>query len=249
MRRPRRRAPQPAMMAAASRQASVKRAVAIFRRLGLAGVASVVATWSCPGDAKPPSEIDLHWVAPARCPGPDAVRARVRSLLGKDAAAASSGDRLFAEGDRDGGCRAIPLELADQAGERRLSRTRIFPDRRPATASQEAAAITLALLARGEQGAAEPASASASSPRPEASPTPEASPAARPRPETPVASRRENGSPIAGTARDEERARTATWSPVLRLPVVIADVGACSLRRGTGSAWGWESVCTGFGSS
>jgi hypothetical protein len=234
--------------------------VAIFRRLALAGAASVVTTWSCPGGAKPASGIDLHWVAPARCPGADDVRARVRNLLGKDAAGASSGDRLLAEGTvvEVGGHYRLSLRI--KVASEPTVRTRVF-ESASCDGVAGAAAVTLALLARGEgraeggvqsppsgtsapsssgaqpdalpapSTAAPPASSSATSPvtPPDAAPSASAPPEAAPAPagpvEAPAASPPEKAPSPEDVAHDGNGAATATWSPVLRLPVLITDAG------------------------
>ena len=193
--------------------------------------------WSCRGDAKPASGIELHWVAPPHCPGSDEVRARVRNLLGKDAAGASSADRLFAEGTvvEAGGHYRLSLRIK-LAGEP-TGRTRVF-ESASCDGVAGAAAVTLALLARGEEradeGVAPPTAAatasptgssSAASPAPSSSSTPEAPAVPERPPETPTSSRPEKGPSTDEAARDDDGATTRTWSPVLRLPVLIADAG------------------------
>ena len=122
----------------------------IVRRLWLAAAASGALTWTGRGEAKPAAGIELHWVAPARCPGPNEVRARVRRLLGSDAAGAPSREKLVAEGT-----------VVEVGGHYRLSLTVKQSETEPAGVARVfestscdslagAAAVTLALLARGE---------------------------------------------------------------------------------------------------
>jgi hypothetical protein len=233
--------------------------VATFRRLALAGAATVVATWARLGDAKPASGIDLHWVAPPRCPGPDEVRARVRNLLGKEAAGASSGDRLLAEGTvvEVGGHYRLSLRI--KLASEPTGRTRVF-ESASCDGVAGAAAVTLALLARGEgrteAGDASPASGASVAPsagtQPDASSSPPPAPSSATSPgapaevapsstpsstlpeatpvqerplEPPAASHSAKGPPAEETAHDEEGMVTATWSPVLRVPVLITDAG------------------------
>src|SRR5579872_4232215 len=135
--------------------------VAVSRRSCLAAAASVSLAWSGRGDAKPVAGIELHWVAPARCPGAEDVRARVSQLLGSDAGA-SSGERLVAEG----------RVVAEASGRYRLSLKVRQPNAQPAEVTRVvestscdglagAAAVILALFARGEADrAASPAAPS-----------------------------------------------------------------------------------------
>jgi len=121
----------------------------------------VSLAWSGRGDAKPVAGIELHWVAPARCPGAEDVRARVSQLLGSDAGA-SSGERLVAEG----------RVVAEASGRYRLSLKVRQPNAQPAEVTRVvestscdglagAAAVILALFARGEADrAASPAAPS-----------------------------------------------------------------------------------------
>src|SRR5579863_10129750 len=139
--------------------ASVRR-VAVSRRSCLAAAASVSLAWAGRGDAKPVAGIELHWVAPARCPGAEDVRARVSQLLGSDAGA-SSGERLVAEG-----------RVVEANGRYRLSLKVRQPNAQPAEVTRVvestscdglagAAAVILALFARGEADrAASPAAPS-----------------------------------------------------------------------------------------
>jgi hypothetical protein len=174
-------------------------------------------------------------------------------LLGKDATGptgTSSGDRLTAEGTvvEVGGHYRLSLRIklaSEPAG-----RTRVF-ESASCDGVAGAAAVTLALLARGEvrpdADVAPPASGASSAPSagtpPDAStalPTtappgtspevaapsgPPEVPAAPEQPETPAASRPETGPSTWETMRDEEGRATATWAPMLRLPVLIADAG------------------------
>ena len=110
----------------------------------------MILAWTGRGEANPAAGIELHWVAPARCPGPNEVRARVRRLLGSDAAGASSREKLVAEGT-----------VVEVDGHYRLSLTVKQAETEPAGVPRVfestscdslagAAAVTLALLARGE---------------------------------------------------------------------------------------------------
>jgi len=88
-------------------------------------------------------------MAPANCPGPDDVQARVRRLLGPLAPKASPKERLVAEGTvvaMDGRYR---LSLTVRHGDEPSGVTRVF-DSASCESLAGAAAVTLALLARGE---------------------------------------------------------------------------------------------------
>ncbi len=115
----------------------------------MAAAGSAVVAWSATGDTQPLAGVDVRWVAPARCPGPDDVQARVRRLLGPHAQQATRQERLVAEATVvtvDGRYR---LTLTVRQGDEPSAVTRVFE-----SASCEslagAAAVTLALLARGE---------------------------------------------------------------------------------------------------
>ncbi len=115
----------------------------------MAAAGSAVVAWSAAGEAQPLAGVDVRWVAPARCPGPDDVQARVRRLLGPHVQQATRQERLVAEATVvtvDGRYR---LSLTVRQGDDPSGVTRIFE-----SASCEslagAAAVALALLARGE---------------------------------------------------------------------------------------------------
>lgn len=210
----------------------------------------MILVWTGRGEANPVAGIELHWVAPARCPGPDEVRARVRRLLGGDAAGASSRERLVAEGtvvEVDGHYR-LSLTVK-QAESERAGVPRVF-ESTSCDSLAGAAAVTLALLARGEarpdggvspppsdvsrepssipESGAPPASSAAS---PAASSVPPAS-SQPPSEATPPASRppgthteTETASGPVDAVRDQGPTAMARWSPAVRLPVLVSDEG------------------------
>ena len=178
-----------------------------MRRSCLATAASVGLAWAGRGEAKPVAGVELHWVAPARCPGAEDVRARVRRLLGSDAAGASSGERLVAEGT-----------VVEASGHYRLSLKVRQPDAQPAEVTRVvesmscdglagAAAVILALFARGEaDGAASPAA-------PSGTDTPSSVPSSGSAPAS------SGGSSIPPRARgDRRRARRLVRHPALKRP-------------------------------
>jgi hypothetical protein len=118
----------------------------------MAAAGSVVVAWSATGEAQPIAGVDVRWVAPARCPGPDDVQARVRRLLGPRAQQATRQEPLVAEATVvtvDGRYRLTLTVRTVRQGDEPSGVTRTFE-----SASCEslagAAAVTLALLARGE---------------------------------------------------------------------------------------------------
>jgi hypothetical protein len=127
--------------------------------------------WTGRGEAKPVAGIELHWVAPARCPGPDDVRARMRWVLGRDAGARPSSARLVAEGTvvEVSGHYRLTLKVTLEAEPAAV--TRVF-ESTSCESLAGAAAVTLALLARGEA----PSDTSVSPPAPGTSPGPSSVP-------------------------------------------------------------------------
>ena len=105
--------------------------------------------WAGTGEAQPLAGVEVHWVAPARCPGPDDVQERVRRLLGTHAPSVSAKDRLVADGtvvSVDGRYR---LSLTVRQGNEPAGVIRVF-DSASCESLAGAAAVTLALLARGD---------------------------------------------------------------------------------------------------
>ncbi len=148
----------------------------------MAVAGSAALAWSGTVDAQPLAGVEVRWVAPARCPGPDDVRARVRRLLGPRAPKASGQEPLIAEATVvaiDGRYR---LTLTVRQGDESSGVTRIF-ESTSCESLAGAAAVTLALLARGEarsDGATPPATSRPGTTEPAASPLATAQPAASP---------------------------------------------------------------------
>jgi hypothetical protein len=225
--------------------------VPILRRLWFAAAASGILTWTGRSEASPTATIELRWVAPARCPGPNEVRARVRRLLGNDAPSAPSRETLVAEGT-----------VVEVGGHYRLSLTVKASETEPAGAPRifestscdslaGAAAVTLALLARGEpqpDSTVSPRASNASrgpSSVPEAgAPPPGASsapPASSPLANHPAGAPAgtETATALTDAVRDPEATAAARWSPVVRVPVFVSDEGVLpSVGYGLGLAAG-----------
>ena len=167
-----------------------------MRRLWVAAAASGTLAWTGRGEAKPAAGIELHWVAPPRCPGPNEVRGRVRRLLGADAAGASSGENLVAEGTvvEVGGHYRLSLSVKHaEAGPPGVPR--VF-ESTSCDSLAGAAAVTLALLARGEaspDGAVPP-------PQPDASREPSSIPESGATPAPPAGSASSSSSSASSAA-------------------------------------------------
>jgi len=137
----------------------------------------VVAAWTGTGEAQPLAGVEVRWTAPARCPGPDDVQARVRRLLGAHAPTASPKERLVADGTVVAADGRYRLTLTVRQGNEPSGVTRVF-DSASCESLAGAAAVTLALLARGEARTDGAASRPSPGPPAPAQPPSEALPAA-----------------------------------------------------------------------
>jgi hypothetical protein len=132
-------------------------------------------------------------VAPAECPGRDDVQARVHRLLGPHAPNASRQERLVAEGTVVAVSGRYRLSLIVRQGNDPSGTTRVF-DSTSCDSLAGAAAVTLALLARGANRTDGAAAGGSTGPPTSAQPTSAAQPAATATGSTPA------GSPPAATA-------------------------------------------------
>jgi hypothetical protein len=133
-------------------------AFSLLCRTGLAAAVTIVV-WAARADAQV-AGIELHWSAPPRCPGADEVQSRVRRLAGAEGSAASTKQRLIADGEvvAAGGHYRLTLTVRQPTGTE--GQTRVV-ESATCESLAGAAAVTLALLARGEArsgGAAPPPS-------------------------------------------------------------------------------------------
>jgi hypothetical protein len=223
--------------------------VLTVRRLGLATAASAALAWTGRSEAKPAQDIELRWVAPAGCPGSDEVRTRVRRLLGDDAPGASSQEKVIAEGtvQEVGGHYRLSLTVKPSQTAR-AGAPRVF-ESTSCESLAGAAAVTLALLARGQastdrgdsptppdasrehSSASNRATSAASAPASPAASEPGSS-SALPGPSAPPggpsrdSSGAETASTTPGTVAEHEPTTVARWSPAVRLPVLVSDAGA-----------------------
>jgi len=196
----------------------------MLRGLLLATVGSAVVTWVGRGEAHPVAGVEVRWEAPAACPNADDVRARVRRLLGADTLEASPGDRLIAEGTVVAANGHYRLSLTVRPEKEPAGMTRVF-DSDSCESLAGAAAVTLALLARGEtrtDGASPPPSAGSPPPSPpKADVTP---PLASASPQ-PVSSALAASPPPTPPASDPSQPSTRRWAPTLQVPLLAADEG------------------------
>ena len=125
----------------------------ILRRLCLAPAVTAVVAWTARAHAEPVAGIDLHWVAPAACPGTDGVLARVRRLLGSETAEGSPRERLIVEGTVVATNARYRLSLTVRKENEVVGETRAF-ESGSCESLAGAAALTVALLARGDTRAA-----------------------------------------------------------------------------------------------
>lgn len=106
-------------------------------------------TWTGNGAAQAISGIEVHWVAPPNCPGAEDLEARVRRLLGSEAAATPQKNRLVVAAVvvRVGGQYRMTLNVRQNADAGGVARAFESDSCESLTG---AAAVMLALLARGE---------------------------------------------------------------------------------------------------
>jgi hypothetical protein len=210
------------------------RAASTSRRLGLAVVASTVTAWTASGRAQPIPGIDVHWAAPPACSGVDDLRARVHRLLGAEPAASPRNDRLVVD------CTVVwvsgryRLSLNVRKSEEFAGATRVF-DSESCESLAGAAAVTLALLARGNPRWDEAApSPSSSSPVSSAAPPTSTAVAPATERESPATTPRKKTAPPTKTippGEDDPHPAGANgptqtrWSAVLRGPVLAVDEG------------------------
>lgn len=114
----------------------------------IATAASAVLAWAGKAGAQPIPGVDLHWVAPATCPGAEDLRARVHRLLGPEPPAASQKDGLVVDGTVVRGNGRYRLSLNVRKGRELVGVARVF-DSESCESLTGAAAVTLALLVRG----------------------------------------------------------------------------------------------------
>ncbi len=169
----------------------------------MAAAGSAALAWTGIGEAQPLAGVDVRWVAPARCPGPDDVQARVGRLLGSHAPRASRQGRLVAEATVVAMVGRYRLTLTVRQGDEPSSVTRVF-DSASCESLAGAAAVTIALLARGEErtappAAAPPAAAPPATTPPETTPPETTSPATTPPETTPPAMTPPDAAPRAPT--------------------------------------------------
>jgi hypothetical protein len=192
----------------------------------MAAAGSAALAWSGTVDAQPLAGVEVRWVAPVRCPGPDDVRARVRRLLGPRAPKASRQEPLIAEATVvaiDGRYR---LTLTVRQGDESSGVTRIF-ESTSCESLAGAAAVTLALLARGEarsDGATPPGTSQPGTTEPAASP-PAASPPATAQPATsaPAASPPATAQPSAPATSPPPTSPPAAPAPATAPADVVAN--------------------------
>jgi hypothetical protein len=228
------------------------------RRLRIAMAVSAVLAWTGRAQAEPVAGIDLHWVAPAMCPSTEGVLARVGRLLGSEASEASPKDRLVVDGDVVAAKGRYRLSLTVRKDNEPAGETRTF-ESGSCESLAGAAALTIALLLRGDTRAADDAlagkdtrsgqgasssatgsSASSSPPSKDASSPSKAVPATNNAPAVPAPSPSTASSPPAiGADRDEAHPATRGWSAALQVPVLAVDEGVLpSWAYGVGIAAG-----------
>jgi hypothetical protein len=171
--------------------------------------------------------VSVHWTAPAACPGSDDLQARVRRLLPADPVAVRARQPLIADALVEVLNGRYRLTLRVRRDGALVGGTRVF-DSDSCESLAGAAAVTLALLARGEaraDGAAPSPSGSVTSAAPAVevpapSKTPPPAPAASPPLATP-------GATAGATRRDEQPASRpeARWSPAFEAPLLAVDQG------------------------
>jgi hypothetical protein len=190
-------------------------AFSLLCRTGLAAAVTIVA-WTARADAQV-AGVELHWSAPPSCPGADEVRSRLRRLAGAEGSAASATGRLIADGEVIATGGRYRLTLTVRQPTETEGQTRVF-ESATCESLAGAAAVTLALLARGEArsaGAAPPPSPSSAAPSP-AAPTPAAAPSATATTAAPSAN---EGAP------GEARPPTPHGPFALQAPVLRVDAG------------------------
>jgi hypothetical protein len=209
--------------------------------------ASAVMTWTGAGGAQPVPGLDVHWVAPATCPGAEDLEARVRRLLGAEPPAPGRKDLLVVDGTvvRMSGRYRLSLNVRKR-GEI-AGATRAF-ESESCESLAGAAAVTLALLARDKPRSDEATSLqsapSASSQGPGAAPAASGSSTAASAPSpTPAPT---EAHPLGKNGLAERR-----WSAVLGGPLLVVDEGVLpSWSFGLGLAAGvrvnrFEALWTG----
>ena len=194
--------------------------------------------WTRRAHAEPVAGIDLHWVAPAACPGTNGVLARVRQLLGAETAEGSPKDRLIIEGIVVAANARYRLTLNVRKENQLVGETRAFESGSCESLAGEAA-LTVALLARGDPRVDEDAlgagkdtrsaqGASPSSPGSSASSSPPSTavPPANSASAAPVASpSTANGSPAPDADPDQAHPAQRAWSAALQVPLLAIDEG------------------------
>ena len=199
-----------------------------------------MVAWTGRAHAEPVAGIELHWVAPAACPGTDGVLARVRRLLGPETADGSPRDWLIVEGTVVPANARYRLSLSVRKENDPVGETRAF-ESGSCESLAGAAALTVALLARGDTRAAEDAlgaskdtrsspGASSSSPSPgslgSSSPPSKPVPPANNAPSAPVVPPSAATLPTAeGADRDQAHRATRGWSAALQVPLLAVDEG------------------------
>ena len=192
--------------------------------------------WTGRAHAEPVAGIDLHWMAPAPCPGADGVFARVRQLLGPETAEGSPEKRLIVEGTVVAANARYRLNLTVRKENEGVGETRAF-ESGSCESLAGAAALTVALLVRGDARAAAAAlgggkdssdqGASQSSPESSGSALPpsKAVPPANTAPAAPVASPSTATSPTADADPDQAHPAPRAWSAALQVPLLTVDEG------------------------
>ncbi len=212
-----------------------------MRRFCLATAVSAVVAWTGRADAEPVAGIDLDWVAPAACPGSDGVFARIHQLLGPETAEGSPKKRLIVEGTVVAANGRYKLSLTVRKESEPVGESRVF-ESGSCESLAGAAALTVALLVRGDARAAADAlgggkessdqGASQSSPGSSGASSTTPSKAVAPSnttPAAPVASPSTATSPTAdadGDAdRDEAHPAARGWAAALQVPLLAVDEG------------------------
>jgi hypothetical protein len=224
----------------------------IARGLCGAAVWSTVAAWSGKGEAQELPGVEMHWEAPAGCPGTADVESRVRRLLGSEAAQSPPSDRLVADATVLVVGGRYQLRLNVRQGGRALGGTRVF-DSDSCASLAGAAAVTLALLARGEPRPSDVAASLSSGPT-SAGPTagtasPPASASTAPPPPAPPTATPTSGPAAAEKANATSGERSSTdgegrrpgrgWSADVELPLLSMDDGVLpGLAYGLGASAG-----------
>jgi hypothetical protein len=223
------------------------------RRFWLVAVAASVASFGArPARAQPLAGIELHWVASPGCPGSDDVQARARRLLGTEPPGISANDPLLVEGTVVASNGRYRLRLTVRREGESARETRVL-ESGSCESLAGAAALTLALLARGETRLGEgaeptrPRAAASSGPASNGTPPARESPGAPtssgasassgppakgtpPTGESPAGSVASSSSP-APFANDEAHdegprgSPAAGWSMALQVPLLTVDEG------------------------